>query len=239
MGSFTIYPAIDLIEGQVVRLTAGDRSRQTSYPTTPAEAAIAFREAGASWLHVVDLDGAFGEKRSENQRALATVLEAGLPVQFGGGLRDLQAIDLALEMGVERILLGTLALRRPEALVEALSRFGPDRIAVAIDTRGDVLQTHGWTQDHPLSISQYGRQLEEVGVETAVYTAAERDGTGQGLEIDRAGALQAETGLAVIVAGGAGSLDDIRAAQNAGLDGAVVGKALHDGRLSLEEALRC
>lgn len=238
MGAFTVYPAIDLANGQVVRLRQGRREEGTRYPTTPAEAAAGFRDAGAQWLHVVDLDGAF-DARVQNRRALEEILSVGLPVQFGGGLRDLQAVGAALELGVNRVILGTLALRQPETLGEALARHGSQRVLVAIDARGSALQTHGWTQDHPSSVMEYARRLADMGVGLAIYTAADRDGTGRGLDVETAAELQASAGLEVIVAGGAGSTEDIQRAKEAGLAGAVLGKALHDGRLSLQEVLGC
>lgn len=237
---FHVYPAIDLHEGRVVRLTQGDLERITVYPDPADQVAAEFEAAGAQWLHLVDLDAAFGEPNSENRDAISRILdETGLSVQIGGGLRDLSSIAQVLELGAERAILGTLPLRQPEVLVAALDRFGPDRLAVAVDAKDRRLRSHGWTVEQALTVDEYGTKLADAGVRTAIFTDTARDGTGQGLAVQAAAALQRATGISTIVSGGAASMGDIQSAKRAGLAGVVVGKALHDGRISTEELFPC
>lgn len=237
---FTVYPAIDLIEGRVVRLTQGDRARRTLYPDPAEGVAARLREAGADWLHVVDLDAAFDRPTPENDEAVSRLLELdGLRIQLGGGLRGLDEIEAALEAGVQRAVVGTVALERPKVLREALERFGRDRLAVAVDAQEGRIKVHGWTVESDLTVQDYTDRLAEDGVETLIYTDTTRDGTGAGLAIEVAAAIQRRTGIDTIVSGGAATLADVRRARQVGLAGTVVGKALHDGRLTPEEVLAC
>lgn len=239
-GSFTVYPAIDLMGGRVVRLRQGDPERRTTYAHSAGEFAEELSQAGATWLHVVDLDEAFGRRTSENKRAIARVLELeGLNIQLAGGFRSLEAIASALELGAARLVLGTMAVEQPESLDEAVSHFGAESLAVAVDARDGRLRSHGWTIGSKLTVDDFCRDLVEIGVATVIYTDTERDGTGAGLSLAKAQAIQETTGMAVIVSGGVASTADVTAARQAGLAGAVVGKALHDGRIPMQELFRC
>ncbi len=243
MGDFTIYPAIDLRAGQVVRLRQGDPARQTVYGADPAAQARAWAEAGARWLHVVNLDGAFDQADNLNQAALGQILaecaKSGVKVQFGGGLRSLLDIQRALGLGVERVLLGTAAVQSPELVRTALQRWGAGRIGAALDAQDGVIRTHGWTESSGVSALDLGRRLAQAGLLNVIYTDIARDGTGSGANLAACLALQQASGLAVIVSGGIRALDEIRQARQMGLAGVIAGRALYEGHFSLEEALAC
>lgn len=237
--AFSVLPAIDLSGGEVVRLVQGEPDRRIDYDVSPASAAQRFHEAGADWLHVVDLDGAFKRADDANQAALASILATGAHVQLGGGLRALEDIEHVLNLGVGRVVVGTMAAERPEELARTLTRFGPERVLVAIDARAGRLQSHGWTRDEAPPLHEFAEGLAARGVERVIYTSADRDGTGRGLDLATAREIQDKAGVATIVSGGVGELADVRRAQERGLAGVIIGRALHDGRISLEEALRC
>ena len=238
----TLYPAIDLHQGQVVRLQQGDLARQTRYATDPAAIARQWLSEGAQWLHVVNLDGAFGHDDAANRKALQAILREanrrGARVQFGGGLRSLEAIANALAMGVHRVVLGTLAARQPEVVAEALRRWGPDRIAVGIDARDGRVQVSGWAEATDLEAEAFAQRLAATGLRTVIFTDIARDGLQTGLALEATVALQRASGLAVIASGGVASLDDIRAASQAGLAGVIVGRALYEGAFTVAEALQ-
>jgi len=241
MSKFTIYPAIDLRGGQVVRLKEGDPARQTAYSNEPAEMARRWLSVGAKWLHVINLDGAFDENDTVNQEALRTILnvadEFDAQVQFGGGLRSLDGIVAALEMGVQRAIIGTLAVERQDVLETALSRFGPDHIAVGIDARDGLVRVRGWQDGSGVSASDLARQMRILGLRTVIFTDVSRDGMGLGLNITATKSLAEISGLNVIAAGGVHTLDDVIAAREAGLAGAIIGRALYEGTIDLKEAL--
>jgi phosphoribosylformimino-5-aminoimidazole carboxamide ribotide isomerase len=242
MNPLTLYPAIDLRQGQVVRLAQGDPSRQTVYDSDPAAAARRWLGAGASWLHVVNLDGAFEQPDAANRSALQTILaearHVGTRVQFGGGLRSLLDITQALEMGVSRVVLGTTAVQQPCLLAAALSEFGPQSICAALDARSGRVQVRGWQQDSGQQATDLGLSLFATGVRHALYTDIARDGLESGANIPACQALAQATGLSVIVSGGVRDLNDLRQARQAGLPGLVIGRALYQGNFSFEEALQ-
>ncbi|MGD8402454.1 MAG: 1-(5-phosphoribosyl)-5-[(5-phosphoribosylamino)methylideneamino]imidazole-4-carboxamide isomerase [Anaerolineales bacterium] len=241
MSKFTIYPAIDLRNGQVVRLKEGDPDRQTAYSNEPAEMARRWLSMGASWLHVINLDGAFGEADTVNQRALRTILDVAeefdAQVQFGGGLRSLEAIGVALDTGVRRVIIGTLAVERQDLLEMALSRFSPERIAVGIDARDGLVRVRGWQDDSGIPATGLARQMRTLGLRTVIFTDVSRDGMGLGLNIAATRNLADVSGLDVIASGGVHTLEDVQAARKAGLAGTIVGRALYEGTIDLREAL--
>jgi phosphoribosylformimino-5-aminoimidazole carboxamide ribotide isomerase len=235
--SFVVYPAIDLRAGKVVRLKQGDPTRQTVYSDDPAETARHWLDAGASWLHVVNLDGAFSERDDANRSALESILKLGARVQFGGGLRLLPAIEHALDLGVSRIVLGTIAIENPDVVTEALSRFGAERIAVGIDARDGLVRVRGWKDNSGILATDLALQMQTVGLRTVIFTDVSRDGLGSGLNIAATRQLADVSGLDVIASGGVHTIDDVISARKANLSGAIVGRALYEGTVDLKEAL--
>lgn len=239
MTAFTVFPAIDLRRGKVVRLAQGDPEQQTVYGQDPAQVAHRWLAAGAEWLHVVDLDGAFGDPGQGNLEALTAILKTDARVQFGGGLRTLDQAEQALSSGVSRLILGTRAAESPELVREAIARFGADRVGVGIDVREGRVQVRGWTKDSGLDSQELAKQLYELGARTIVHTDITRDGMGRGLNVEASEELSEAIGLRVIASGGVVSLDDVRRARQAGLKGVIIGRALYEGQISLREALEC
>lgn len=233
--AFTVFPAIDLRGGQVVRLKEGDPNRQTNYSPDPAAAARRWISAGARWLHVVNLDGAFGESASANLAALAAILyvavPAGIPVQFGGGLRSLEIIQAALELGVTRVVLGTIVVEQPPVLKEALARWGSERIAASLDAREGMVQVRGWQSATPLLATDLALSLKQAGLRWLVFTDIARDGLQTGLNLPATVELSRQSGLNVIASGGVSRLEDVHQAKAAGLSGAIVGRALYESTI--------
>ncbi|MEJ2552064.1 MAG: 1-(5-phosphoribosyl)-5-[(5-phosphoribosylamino)methylideneamino]imidazole-4-carboxamide isomerase [Anaerolineales bacterium] len=239
MAEFIVYPAIDLREGQVVRLQQGDPARKTIFGNDPAAAAQRWLEAGASWLHVVNLDGAFGEPDDANRAALQAILGTSAQVQLGGGLRSLESVRTILNMGVQRAVIGTAAIENPELVRQVVANFGAEHLAVGVDAREGRVHTRGWVDDSGIDAFTLTKELREDGVETIIVTDISRDGMGTGVNIDLAQRLARATDMRVIASGGVDSLEDIRRVRRAALPGVIVGRALYDGKFSLEEALQC
>jgi phosphoribosylformimino-5-aminoimidazole carboxamide ribotide isomerase len=235
--SFTIYPAIDLRGGKVVRLKEGDPERITEYGDDPTEMASRWLNAGAQWLHVVNLDGAFGEEDEANHLALKSILKSGAQIQFGGGIRSFDAIEHALELGVSRVVLGTIAVERPELGVDALKKFGPERIAVGIDARDGLVRTRGWKDNSNISATDLALQMQRLGLHTIIFTDISRDGSGRGLNISSTRELAETSGLEVIASGGVRALEEVIAARDADLAGVIIGRALYEGTIDPKEAL--
>jgi phosphoribosylformimino-5-aminoimidazole carboxamide ribotide isomerase len=231
-----LYPAIDLKDGHCVRLAQGALDRATVYAEDPVEAARLFANAGATHLHLVDLDGAVAG-RSVNTEAVTRLLSAtSMTVQLGGGIRDLAAIERWLEAGVARVVLGTLAARAPELLSEACRQF-PGCVAVAVDARGGRVQTSGWTEGETLTPLDLARRAETAGAAALIYTEIARDGMLTGVDIEGTAKLARSVTLPVVASGGIASLADLRAIKAAGLAGAILGRALYEGRIDLAAAL--
>ena len=240
--SFTVYPAIDLRGGMVVRLKEGDPARMTSYSDDPAEMAQRWLGIGAKWLHVVNLDGAFGESDGPNQNALISILkvakEFDANVQFGGGMRSLDSVMQALNLGVSRVVLGTIAAEKPDVVANILKKVGAKKIAVGIDARDGIVRTRGWKDDGGVSAQDLALQMRALGLRTVVFTDIRRDGLGSGLNILSTRELSDRSGLDVIASGGVHTIDDVLAAKEAGLAGCIIGRALYDGTVDLNEALK-
>jgi len=236
--SFTVYPAIDLRGGKVVRLKEGDPTRMTSYSDDPAETARRWLDAGAAWLHVVNLDGAFGETDHANHAAIESILKLGGRVQSGGGMRSLDAIDAALSLGVSRVVLGTIAIEQPGVVADALKRFGTERIAVGIDARDGLARTRGWKADSGVKATDLALQMRTLGLGTVIFTDVSRDGLGSGLNIPSTRELAGLSGLDVIASGGVHTIGDVIVAKDAGLAGVIIGRALYDGTVDLVKALQ-
>ncbi|MDX2192376.1 MAG: 1-(5-phosphoribosyl)-5-[(5-phosphoribosylamino)methylideneamino] imidazole-4-carboxamide isomerase [Gemmatimonadales bacterium] len=233
-----LYPAIDIRHGSVVRLVRGEADQQTVYASDPVVQAQRFAAEGAAWIHVVDLDRAFGE--GDNFEVLRRIAASvgGVRVQAGGGFRSAAAISDALEAGIARIVLGTQAIVDPDFLDGAVRAVGAARLAVALDARDGVVQLRGWRESGGERVDSVARRALGFGVRTVIYTDIGRDGMLAGPDIDGAGRLAA-LGCDVIASGGVASLDDLRAIGAAGLAGAIVGRALYEGRFTLGEALAC
>lgn len=232
-----IYPAIDLRGGQVVRLQGGDPNAQITFSTDPLATAQQWQQAGATWLHMVNLDGAFGDTNT-NLDVLSQVAQTGLSIQFGGGIRSLADIETALKRGAKRVVIGTLAVQQPNFVREAVAQFGADAICVGIDGRDGYVMTHGWKHRSPYTIFEFGQMMRECGAIHALFTDVSRDGYLGGVNLDDTIALASQTGLQVIASGGVNSLDNLRElAKYTQIGGVIIGMALYRGLFSLQDAL--
>jgi phosphoribosylformimino-5-aminoimidazole carboxamide ribotide isomerase len=232
-----LFPAIDIRHGRVVRLSQGEATRQTVYGDDPVAVAERFAEAGAEWIHVVDLDRAFGD--GENASVVRRIVaRAGwrVRVQLGGGLRTVDLIREGLDQGASRVVIGTAAAIDPAVVPAAVSATDAERIAVGIDARDGRVAIRGWTETSELTAGTLAARVLKEGVRTLVYTDVARDGMLGGPDVEGARRLQT-LGAAVIASGGVAGVEDLRALRRAGLAGAVVGRALYEGRLSIQEAL--
>ena len=241
-----IFPAIDLRRGRCVRLRQGRAEDETVYDDDPAAAAVRWVAQGAEWLHVVNLDGAFGETegdtgRSINLQRLAEIRAAvlGTPIQFGGGIRSLADVETALNLGASRAILGTVAVQDPGLVSEAVARFGAERIVAGIDARDGQVATHGWLETSDTTAIALGREMGSRGVVRVVYTDIARDGMLTGVNVEATAALARDTGLQVIASGGVASLEDVVRLQAQGdIEGVIIGQALYTGAVSLVNAIR-
>jgi phosphoribosylformimino-5-aminoimidazole carboxamide ribotide isomerase len=232
-----LYPAIDIRHGRVVRLSQGEATRQTVYGDDPVAVADHFAEQGAEWIHVVDLDRAFGD--GENLALVRRIVaRAGwrVKVQLGGGLRSPEQVRAGLEQGVSRVVVGTAAALDPALVPAVLAAEGAERIAVGIDARDGQVAIRGWTETANLTAEALARRVTGDGVRTIIYTDVARDGMLAGPDLEGARRLQ-QGDASVIVSGGVAGVADIRAARDAGLSGVIVGRALYEGRFGLVEAL--
>ena len=233
-----LYPAIDLKDGQAVRLLRGEMAAATVFNDDPAAQARAFVGAGARWLHLVDLNGAFAG-RPVNAAAVEAILAAcpDTPAQLGGGIRDMATIETWLDKGLARVILGTVAVEDPE-LVRAAARAFPGRIAVGIDARAGRVATRGWAEETEVEATELARRFEDAGVAALVYTDIERDGAMGGPNVAATEALARAVSIPVIASGGVAALADLVALRDTGvIAGAISGRALYDGKLDLAEAL--
>jgi phosphoribosylformimino-5-aminoimidazole carboxamide ribotide isomerase len=234
-----LFPAIDLKNGEAVRLQQGDMARATVFNRDPAAQARAFAEQGFEYLHVVDLDGAFAGKPM-NATAVERILAAvKIPVQLGGGIRDRATIDAWLGKGVARVIIGTAAVRDP-ALVKDAARAHPGRVAVGLDARDGKVAVEGWAETSELAALDIARRFEDAGVAAIVYTDVARDGMLKGLNLEATIALADAVSIPIIASGGLASIEDVRALlepRACKLEGAIAGRALYDGRLDAAEAL--
>jgi phosphoribosylformimino-5-aminoimidazole carboxamide ribotide isomerase len=231
-----LYPAIDLKDGVCVRLLRGAMDQATVFNRDPADQARKFAAAGAQWIHVVDLDGAFAGK-PKNAAAVDAILKATkAKIQLGGGIRDRAAIKAWLEKGVARVVLGTASVKNPDLVKEACREF-PGRVALGIDARQGKVAVEGWAESASISALDLARRFADAGVAAIIYTDIERDGALQGVNVDATAELARSVKTPVIASGGIASLDDIAALKAKGIPGAILGRALYDGRVDLKSAL--
>jgi phosphoribosylformimino-5-aminoimidazole carboxamide ribotide isomerase len=239
---FAVYPAIDLRRGRCVRLAQGEANRETVYGDDPISVARSFADAGAEWVHVVDLDAAFGD--GSNRALIRDVVSSvGVKVQTGGGLRTEDDLAEVLEAGAARAVIGTAAIENPDLVARAVERWGAERIAVGLDARGRRPAARGWTEESGADLFDLGRKMVELGARTIIHTDIERDGMMMGPNLDLSAELARASGAEVIVSGGMRGMEDVQAVAAAardgrGIAGAIVGRAIYEGRIDLENAVR-
>jgi len=235
-----IYPAIDLKDGKCVRLHKGAMDSQIIYNDDPAAQAATWAQSGFSWIHIVDLNGAI-EGKPVNADAVNSIIEAvDLPLQLGGGIRDLKQIETWLHAGVSRVILGTVAVKDPNLVKQACGLF-PGQIVVGADAYGDDIATEGWVEKSGRSVIDLIQEFEDDGLAAVIYTDINRDGTGEGLNMENTIKLAESISIPVIASGGVGSLKDVeavKAAYKVGVEGMIIGKALYDGRIDPLDALK-
>lgn len=240
MGEFIIYPAIDLRDGYVVRLRQGKADQQKTYADQPEIIAQEWINQGAVWLHVVNLNGAFGETTKENAKAikkLITTAKGKARVQLGGGIRTMEQVQAALDLGVDRIVLGTAVIENPVFGKEVVEKFGGARVAFGFDALGDELMSRGWQTHSGLNMFSLAEELTQAGAQTLIYTNIKKDGMQTGVDWENAHLLALRTGLAIIASGGTAMLEDVAKVRSAGLAGVIIGRALYENNFSLKEAL--
>ncbi|MEM6825776.1 MAG: 1-(5-phosphoribosyl)-5-[(5-phosphoribosylamino)methylideneamino]imidazole-4-carboxamide isomerase [Pseudomonadota bacterium] len=232
-----LYPAIDLKDGKCVRLLRGDMESATVFGDDPAAQARVFEAAGCRWLHLVDLNGAFAGQ-PKNASAVEAILEAvSIPAQLGGGIRDIATVEMWLERGLARVILGTVAVENPELVREAARAF-PGRVAVGIDARKGLVATKGWAENTDVDVSELSRRFEDAGIAAIIYTDIDRDGAMAGPNVGATEALARTVDVPVIASGGVASLGDLIGLRDTGVvAGAISGRALYDGSIDLGEAI--
>jgi phosphoribosylformimino-5-aminoimidazole carboxamide ribotide isomerase len=235
-----VIPAVDIKGGKCVRLLQGRMEDETVYSETPWKMALRWQEAGGEILHIVDLNGAV-EGRGVNDDSVREIIEhTDMNIELGGGVRDMARIDSLLEMGVDRVILGTAAVENPDMVGEAIQKYGPEKIIAGIDARDGIVATRGWTKSGRKSAVELGNEMKERGVNRIIYTDISRDGMLTGPNIVETERMAKETGLLITASGGVSSLDDIKALkrlETSGVDSVITGKALYEGKFELSEAL--
>ena len=233
-----LYPAIDLKDGNCVRLYKGEMDQATVFNDNPAAQAQAFVDAGCEWLHLVDLNGAFAGEPVNAAPVEEILKTVNVPAQLGGGIRDLATIETWLEKGLSRVILGTVAVENPTLVKEAARKFA-GHVAVGIDARGGKVATRGWAEETDVEVTELARQFEDAGVAAIIYTDINRDGAMQGPNVEATAALANAVSIPVIASGGVSSLEDLKALKESGaaLNGAISGRALYDGAIDLAEAI--
>lgn len=234
-----LYPAIDLKDGNAVRLYKGEMDQATVFNENPAEQALEFVNAGCEWLHLVDLNGAFAGEPVNAAPVEEILKQCKVPAQLGGGIRDMATIERWLNKGLTRVILGTVAVENPDLVREACKAF-PGHVAVGIDARNGKVATKGWAEETNVNVLDLARSFEDAGVSAIIYTDINRDGAMQGPNVEATAELANAMSIPVIASGGVSSLDDLRNLKNCGaaLNGAISGRALYDGAIDLGEALK-
>jgi len=232
-----IFPAIDIKEGKCVRLLRGEFDQKTVYFDDPVDAALAWVNKGAKYIHIVDLDGAL-HGRGKNRDAVKRILESvNIPLQLGGGIRTVEIASGWIDLGVSRVILGTAAVKNPEIVSELVEKVGADKVLVSIDAKKGMVCTEGWMETSEIEAVAFARDLQQKGVKTIVYTDIAKDGTMVGPNFDELAKLQEATRMDIIASGGIGDAGHVKKLAEMGLYGAITGKALYEGTLKLQEAL--
>lgn len=231
-----LLPAIDIKDGNCVRLFRGDYATAHKVAEDPLQTACAFRAAGAEWVHMVDLDGAKDAAPKNRDIFLACVAKSGAKIEVGGGIRSMQTVEDYLQNGISRVILGSAALKDPGFVQEAAQKYG-EQIAVGIDARGEMVAAEGWLSTSSVHYIELAKKMEQLGVHTLIFTDISKDGMLQGPNLEQLAALQNAVSCHVIASGGVSTLEDIRACRQIGMHGAICGKAIYTGALDLREAL--
>ena len=233
-----LYPAIDLKDGNCVRLLQGDYDKVTVYGNSPGEMAKKWESLGGDYLHIVDLDGA-KEGKGINDKAVKDIVAAvNIPIELGGGIRTIEDIKAKLDSGVDRVILGSAAIKNPDLVKEAVDTFGGDKIVVGVDAKGGMVAIEGWIEVTDTTALSFCKKLESIGVKTVIYTDIAKDGMMQGPNIEETAKLVEETNLDIVASGGVSSIDDLENLAEIGVHGAIIGKAIYIGAIDLEEAVR-
>lgn len=234
-----LYPAIDLKDGQAVRLLHGDMDKTTVFNDNPAAQALEFVNAGCDWLHLVDLNGAFAGEPVNAAPVEEILKQTKVPAQLGGGIRDMATIERWIDKGLARVILGTVAVENPDLVREAAREF-PGKVAVGIDARNGKVATKGWAEETDVMVTDLAKSFEDAGVAAIIYTDIMRDGAMQGPNVQATADLANAVSIPVIASGGVSSLEDLEALKSCGapLNGAISGRALYDGAIDLAEALQ-
>ena len=237
-----LFPAIDLKDGKCVRLYKGEMDQATVFNDNPSDQAQKFERAGCEWIHIVDLNGAFAG-RPINEEPVDEILKSvTIPIQLGGGIRDIETIENWIKKGVSRIILGTIALRDPSFVIAAAKIF-PGKIVVGIDARNGMVAVEGWAKTSDMSAAQLGKKFQDAGVTSIIYTDIDRDGTMNGLNIENTVALSDALSIPVIASGGVASIDDLKILKlaatktNGTIEGVISGRAIYDGRLNIRDGI--
>jgi len=233
-----LYPAIDIINGQAVRLVQGDYKKETVYDKDPVQVARQWEEAGATYIHVVDLDGAQDGTWKNKETISKIVKNVKIPVQTGGGIRTLEDIEERLSVGVTRVILGTVAIKNPELVSEAVKKFGHEAIVVGIDAKEGMVAIHGWEQVSDMSALELCLKVKAMGVTTIIYTDIAKDGMMQGTNIEQTSQLIKETGMDIIASGGVSCYEDILKVSEIKAEGVIIGKALYTKAIDLKTAVQ-
>lgn len=238
----TLYPAIDLKGGQCVRLRQGEMDQATIYSDDPGSQAKEWHKQGCKWLHVVDLDGAFAKKPVNIEAVQAILANSKVPVELGGGIRDLQSVKFWLSQGVTRVILGSVAVKNPQLVYDACKAF-PNQIVIGIDAKSGFVSTEGWAETSEMKALDLALRLQDSGAGAIIFTEIQRDGMLSGLDLEQTAELAHHLSIPVIASGGVGNLDHLRALREVankepGIEGVIVGRALYDGRINIQEALK-
>lgn len=233
-----LYPAIDIKNGKCVRLLQGQFDKETVYSDSPIEVAKRWEECGASFIHVVDLDGALDGVWTNKQTISSIVNAVNIPVQTGGGIRKIEDIEERLNVGLNRVIIGTLAIKEPEIVKEAVKRFGLDKIVVGIDAKDGMVAVHGWEEVSKVSALDLCLQMKEYGINTIVYTDISKDGMMSGPNIEQTKELVEKTGMDIIASGGVANMEDLKNVDSINAEGAIIGKALYTEAIDLTEAVK-